>query len=171
MLGWLSRTYMNNPKKMNIAAVLKAEISRLARKELKAETEALKKASAKYRTEIVALKREVAELQRQVKALSKSGARQRQAKSEDGDDQATRIRFSARSLAAQRQRLGLSAEKFGKLVGVSGQTIYLWESEKTRPRNGQLQAIAAVRKLAKREAIAVLEGQGKQRLPAVTKEL
>ena len=49
---------------MNIAAVLRSEISRLARKELKTETEALKKVSAKHRAEIAALKREVADLQR-----------------------------------------------------------------------------------------------------------
>lgn len=146
---------------MNIAAVLKSEITRLARKEVKAETEALKRVSAKYRTEIAALKREVAELRREFKSLSRIGVRQRQAKGEEGTDQPNRVRFSAKGLAAQRQRLGLSAENFGKLVGVSGQTIYLWESEKTRPRNGQLQAIAAVRKIGKREAIsALLEGQG-----------
>lgn len=145
---------------MNIAAVLKSEISRLARKELKAETEALRKVSAKYRAEIAALKREVAELQRQVKSLSKTGVRQRRANTEEGPNESIAIRFSAKGLAAQRQRLGLSAEKFGKLVGVSGQTIYLWEAEKTRPRNGQLHSIAAVRKMGKREAITALAGPG-----------
>jgi DNA-binding transcriptional regulator YiaG len=145
---------------MNIAVVLKSEISRLARKELKAETEALKKAAAKHRSEIAALKREMAALQRQVQALSKRDARQRQPKVEEEGGQPIRIRYSAKGLAAQRKRLGLSAEKFGKLVGVSGQTIYLWESEKTKPRNGQLQSIAAVRKMGRREAIAALEQQG-----------
>lgn len=145
---------------MNIAAVLKSEISRLARKELRTETEALKTASAKYRAEIAALKRDVAELQRHVKALSKSSTRDRPEATEVGGDQPIRIRYSAKGLAAQRRRLGLSAENFGKLIGVSGQTIYLWEAEKTKPRNGQLQAIAAVRKLGKREADAALGGQG-----------
>lgn len=144
---------------MNIAAVLRSEISRLARKELKTETEALKKASAKHRSEIAALKREVTGLQRQVKSLSKTSIRQRQEKTEEDAIDSIGIRFSAKGLAAQRQRLGLSAEKFGKLIGVSGQTIYLWEAEKTRPRNGQMQSIAAVRKMGKREAMAALEGQ------------
>lgn len=143
---------------MNFAGVLRSEISRLARKELKAETDAIKKASARYRTEIAALKREVGELRRQVKELSRASVRQ-PAKMEEAADQPVRIRYSAKGLAAQRQRLGLSAEKFGKLVGVSGQTIYLWESEKTKPRNLQLQAIVAVRKMGKREAIAALEEQ------------
>lgn len=143
---------------MNIAAILKSEITRLARKEVKAETEAIKKASAKHRSEIVALKREVTELQRQVRLLSKGAVRDREANAEQSADQPIRVRFSAKGLAAHRQKLGLSAADFGKLVGVSGQTIYHWEAEKARPRNGQLVAIAAVRKMGKREAMAALEG-------------
>jgi len=145
---------------MNIATMLKSEISRLARKELRTETEALKTASAKYRGEIAALKRDVAELKRQVKALSKCATLERPEKTKDRGDQPIRVRFSAKGLAAQRQRLGLSAENFGKLIGVSGQTIYLWEAEKTKPRIGQLQAIAAVRKMGKRDAGAALEAKG-----------
>ena len=41
----------------NIASVLKEEVVRLARKELKAATEGLKKAVAAHRSEIAALKR------------------------------------------------------------------------------------------------------------------
>ena len=48
----------------DIAAVLKEEIARLARKEVRSQTEGLKKASAQYRRDIAALKRQVAELER-----------------------------------------------------------------------------------------------------------
>ena len=50
----------------NIAAVLKDEISRIARKEIRSETAVLKKASAQYRKEIAALKRQVSNLQGKV---------------------------------------------------------------------------------------------------------
>ena len=43
----------------NIASVLKDEILRLARKEVRRELEGLKKASAQYRSDIAALKRQV----------------------------------------------------------------------------------------------------------------
>ena len=46
----------------NIAAALKAEIIRLARRELRDETAKLKKASAHYRSDIAALKRRSAEM-------------------------------------------------------------------------------------------------------------
>ena len=52
----------------------------------------------------------------------------------------------------QRRRLGLSAEDYGKLVGVSGLTIYNWEHGKTRPRPAQFAAFAALRNIGKREA-------------------
>lgn len=69
----------------------------------------------------------------------------------------TRIRFSAKRPAQQRQKLGLSAADMGLLLGVPGQTVYHWEAEKSRPRPTQLQAIAALRKVGKREAKTRLE--------------
>jgi len=44
----------------------------------------------------------------------------------------------------------------GTLLGVSAQSIYLWEAGKTKPRQSQLEAIAALRKMGKREAKAQL---------------
>ena len=55
------------------------------------------------------------------------------------------------------QRLGLSADNYGKLIGVTGQTIYSWEQETSRPRTAQLAPIASLRHLGKREAQARLE--------------
>jgi hypothetical protein len=52
----------------NIATILKEEIARVARKEVRRETTALKKAAATYRSEIAALKRRAAETERQLRA-------------------------------------------------------------------------------------------------------
>ena len=60
----------------------------------------------------------------------------------------------------QRERLGLSAENFGKLLGVSAQSIYNWEHEKARPRAEQVLKVAALRGIAKREAEARLDHLG-----------
>jgi len=46
----------------NLASMLKEEIQRLARKEVRKETKALQQAVSRYRTDIAALKRENAEL-------------------------------------------------------------------------------------------------------------
>jgi transcriptional regulator with XRE-family HTH domain len=54
-------------------------------------------------------------------------------------------------------RLGLSAGDFGKLVGVSANSVYAWESGSTIPRREQLAKIAALRAVGKLEAAKRLE--------------
>ncbi len=142
----------------SFADQLKSEIARIARKEVRAETRALKKANAQYRTDIAALKRRLADAERAMarlakgagKAASKSGPAQAQASAAKG------LRFRVAGFASLRKKLGLSAADMGKLLGVSPQSVYHWETGKSRPRASQLAAIAAVRKLGKREVAARL---------------
>jgi DNA-binding transcriptional regulator YiaG len=140
----------------NIAAVLKDEIARIARKEARAQTAEFKKASAQYRANIAALRRRIDELERQLKRASKGSASAPAAADDDDEEQATARRFSATRLAAQRRKLGLSAADFAALIGVSGQSVYKWEHGEARPRARQLEAIAALRGIGKREAAARL---------------
>ena len=78
------------------------------------------------------------------------------------EEELENIRFSARSVKAQRKRLGLSAADYAKLVGVSPLTIYNWENGKSRPRKEQLAALVAVRGIGKREALRRLELLGEE---------
>ena len=144
----------------SFADQLKAEIARIARKAVRAETGALKKANAQYRSEIAALKRRLSELERvQARWAKGQGERatRRQAKA-DGEAGATAqgLRFRVAGFASLRKKLGLSAAEMGQLIGVSAQSVYHWESGKSRPRAAQLAAIAAVRGLGKREVAARL---------------
>jgi DNA-binding transcriptional regulator YiaG len=75
----------------------------------------------------------------------------------DEDPGERNLRFSAKGLAAQRKRLGLSAQAFGALIGASGQSVYKWEEGKTRPRAKHLPVIAALRGIGKKEAAYRLE--------------
>lgn len=137
--------------------MLKSEIARVARREVRAELQALKKANAGYRSEIAGLKRRASALEQQVKRLA-SGTH---ATAVPGrEDEGQRLRFSAKGLASQRKRLGLSAEAFGALIGASGQSVYKWESGKIRPRASHLPQIAALRTMGKREATARLHALG-----------
>jgi DNA-binding transcriptional regulator YiaG len=131
----------------NIASVLKSEIVRLARREIRGEVASLRKASTQHRATIAALRREVQQLRQQLRSSAKS-ARTSAPAAQEGE---LKLRFRPAGLAAHRKKLGLSAQDYGLLVGVSGQTIYHWE-EGQRPRAAQLQALAGVRGIGKREA-------------------
>lgn len=139
----------------SLTSVLKDAIVRLARKELRKEVEGLKKVSAQYRSSIAALKRQVAALEKQQSQIQKKSPNK--AAPEASDEGNSRFRFSAKRFAAQRQKLGLSAGDMGTLIGVSAQTVYNWEAEKSRPRQQQLAAIAVVRSMGKRQIKAQLE--------------
>jgi len=139
----------------NVASVLKEEFARVARKEIRREIATLKKASAAYRSEIAALKRRVQETER----LLRRGNTRAQSSAAAGDagSAAQGTRFSAKSMASQRRRLGLSAAECGLLVGASAQSIYNWEEGKARPRAQHLPAIFALRALGRREANKIVE--------------
>jgi DNA-binding transcriptional regulator YiaG len=142
----------------NIAAVFKEEIARIARKELRQETEALKKSVSTLRSQLAAAKKQLQEQDRQLRALRKSASRSAERDAEPSTDRP--LRFSAARFAAQRKRLGLSAEQFGRLIGASGQSIYLWERGKTRPSAENLASIASLRSIGKRalaQRLAALE--------------
>jgi DNA-binding transcriptional regulator YiaG len=136
----------------NIGALLKSEITRLARKEIRGEVASLRKAGAGYRRDIAALKRQIADLQRQM------GANRRSRRAESADStQSTKMRFSAKGMKSHRAKLGISAGDYGRLAGVSAQSIYNYETGKATPRQAQVAALLAVRSLGKREAMARLE--------------
>ena len=134
----------------NIGTMLKQEISRLARREIRGQVEAVKKASAQYRRHIAALKRQVAKLEQQLGAL----LRRTLPRPSGGTDRPmpSNVRFVPKGLRAQRGRLGLSAADYGRLAGVSAQSIYNWEQGHAKPRAEQLAALAALRSIGKREA-------------------
>ena len=139
----------------NIGNLLKQEISRLARREIKQQTAALHKSAASYRRDIAALKRHLAALERTAKAQDKRLKKTTPVMAEAEAD--TALRFRADGFKTLRAKLGLSAEQTGKLLGVSGQSVYAWETKRSTPRRAQLPAIAALRKLGKREAAARLQ--------------
>ncbi|MDJ0522767.1 MAG: helix-turn-helix domain-containing protein [Planctomycetota bacterium] len=139
----------------NIAAVLREEIQRLARKEVRAATLPMKKHRAEDRSAIAALKRKVAALEREIAFLRKQ--EKKRIEEEPAAKEAEGVRFSPKWIAADRRRLGISAKDYGALVGVSMLTIYNWEKGKSKPRAKQLAAWANVRGIGKREAMKRLE--------------
>ncbi len=144
----------------NIAVVLKEEIARLARKEVKFQTDGIRKASAQRRRDVAALKREVSKLQRQV-ALLQGQLQNQPAAAPVAEDAGSVPRFTAKGLISQRKRLGLSAAEYGLLVEVTPQSIYNWERGKARPRKEQIARLAALRGIGKKEMKVLLDAAAK----------
>ena len=138
-----------------LAIALKDEIRRLARKEIKAQTGHTARMVSQYRREIARLKRQQREHEKKIAFLEDQTRRSLHSPAAAAELNGS-VRFSARSVKAQRQRTGLSAADYAKLVGVSPLTIYNWEHRKSRPRKEQLAALVALRGLGKREAQAKL---------------
>ncbi|HTV48203.1 MAG TPA: helix-turn-helix domain-containing protein [Phycisphaerae bacterium] len=141
-------------------AVVNDQIRRLARREINALTRKTRRLTAQHRRDIAALKRQLASAMKTVAFLEK------QEKKRVGiAPEVSKIagaRFRADGLRTHRKKLGLSAGDYGKLIGVSGPTIYLWESGKTWPRKAQLAKYLVVRGIRKFEAKKRLELLGKR---------
>jgi DNA-binding transcriptional regulator YiaG len=138
----------------NFNAAFKAEVSRLARKEVRELVGATKKATTQHRRDIAALKREIASLTKHVAALERG---QKRSIGSVAEAPSPGARFSAKRLRAHREKLGLSAADYGLLLGVTGQTIYNWESERGTPRAAKVAEWAAMRGIGVREALKRLE--------------
>jgi DNA-binding transcriptional regulator YiaG len=136
----------------NIAAMLKEEFRRTARRSARSLFQPVKK-------DVSELKRSVATLRREVERLTGENARllnDLKERIEAGpnvpEEQVEKSRMSPRNILGQRERLGLCREDFAKLLGVSSKTIASWEGGKTRPVDEARAAIISVRKLGRREA-------------------
>lgn len=144
----------------NIGALLKQEITRLARR-------AIKPAYAELKKDVAELKHRVARQRETIQALEKANAKllsdfnTRTGKlSVPQQEETGKIRLGPKLIQAQRKRLGLSQQEFAKLLGVSTNTLWLWENGKTAPRAKTKAIFAVVRQLGRKEA--------KQKLQAIT---
>jgi len=144
----------------NIAAVLKDEIRRLAKKETKAATTKLQKDNAKLKRTAADLKRRVAKLERDNKQLVTDAEKRRRESVKTESPEVEKARISAKMIRSIRKRLKLSQEAFARLAGVTTQTVYMWEHKQGRLtfRGNSKTAIIELRKLKKREAAERLKG-------------
>lgn len=135
----------------NLLTELKSEISRTAKKHVRAESLTQKKTNLQLRSDIADLKRRITALEATARKMLKGQQALPEPKAEESIAEPS-LRFSAKSFASLRKKLGLSGMDMAKLLGVSNQSVYHWESGKSRPRAAQLTGIAQIRKMGKKEA-------------------
>ena len=150
----------------DVARVLREEVQRLAKRQVKAGLTPLKRDN-------VRLKKHVAELRRELTALTGT-SRELLAKvtavvatkqAEVATERAATLRPTSKSLVRLRRRLDLTQVEFGRLLGVSGQAVLNWESKgsRVRMRSANLAALAGIQTMGKREARRRLKGMGQGR--------
>ena len=145
---------------MNIAQVLKAEISRISKKEAKALTSTtrsttiiLKKNFADLKQRLTILEKAMKEHQKQLESLV--AAIPKPVEQPEG-----RAWISGKGIKTLRRKTGLTQGELAKLTGVSKGCVVQWESKAgmLRLRDATKKAIMAVRKLGgKAEARKRLE--------------
>ena len=112
------------------------------------------------------LKRQVRLLTRQVAALEVLG-RGQAAIPPAPTPLAEKARFSPGWIKTRREKLKLSANDYGRLIGVSALTVYKWEGGKSRPRKEALARLVAVKDIGRQEALRRLETlAGEKKRPA-----
>jgi DNA-binding XRE family transcriptional regulator len=148
----------------NIALVLKEEIRRLARKELKFTT-------AVFHKELVRVKKIARDLRRQLTTLAKNqtkSVRTAAAPSKDagpGLPWVRKSRMTGKTIRELRARLNLTQAELAKLLNVSALAVYQWEhSEGTlNLRKKSREALLTARTLGQREARRrISEGPAKE---------
>ncbi|MFO7534442.1 MAG: hypothetical protein R6X19_01940 [Kiritimatiellia bacterium] len=149
----------------NVMQVLRNEITRLARKEVKGSV-------AKVHKPTVQLKHDVAELKRTVAALVKAtniiqGVLEKivavqPAEAPEQAEKAEKARLTGKGIRSLRRKLRLSQTEFGRLIGVSAQSVINMEKKNgtLAVRNVTRAAILAIRGMGARAAKAKLDEMG-----------
>jgi len=139
---------------------LKSEISRLAKKQVRATCLPLAR-------DVRRLKRTVSALRKTVAVLARLGAEwqaQRMAERANlaaAPEEVKAARLSPGIIKKLRRRLGLTQGELATLVGVSQSAVGSWEYAKAKPEGRNRGALVALRKLGRREVRSILAAMGK----------
>jgi DNA-binding transcriptional regulator YiaG len=144
--------------------VLKAEISRISRKEAKSLVNPVRRAAVGLRSAVATLRKQVSLLLSQSKQQQTAVARIEKAQPAPAPTEEQRGWISGKGVRSLRNRLSLSQADFAKLIGVSAMTVYQWEKKSgmIKFRGGTKAKVFAVRDIGARDAKARLAEMDKK---------
>ncbi len=140
---------------MSVMSELKAEITRLARKEIRKELEPIKRVNAAQRGYIADLRRELNELQKEINLLKKAVPDEELETVLDKEDARQNFWITGKGVASLRKRLGVTQVELATLADVTQQTVVKWEKVEGKiPFRSQetANALQAIRAMNKTEA-------------------
>jgi DNA-binding transcriptional regulator YiaG len=147
----------------NVAQVLKAEITRISRKETKIAVGNVLRSNKGLKKTVADLKKRVAQLEKENKQLVRKQAKGQAASPQMPEEGAKKARLTAKGVRSLRGRLGLTRADFAKLMGTTAHSVYLWETKEgpLKLRGNTKAALLSIRGLRSREAKRRLaEGEG-----------
>jgi DNA-binding transcriptional regulator YiaG len=136
-----------------IEGIIKAEIMRLAKREVRAVFRPLKREVRQMSLKLSGLSKGFASLNRMAKDLHLDEAKP---KLEATTEEVKASRLSPERISSLRRKLGISQREMGILTGASLGAVLSWEKGKFRPRGEKKGALVALRKLKKREVKKIL---------------
>ena len=139
----------------NVAQVLREEITRLARKEVRTECDPLRKVVRTLRQTVKGQQETIVKLE---KALGKMAtlSSDTSASLYAPEEEKTRARVTPASIKRHRNRLKLSQAELGTLLDVSTNTIVRWEAGTSKPRVQHRAALIKMRDLGRRDVTKML---------------
>lgn len=141
-------------------AVLRAEITRLARKELKAVAGPLQKQIRELSRQVRGLSVRASQLERRASRTQKVQQPERSADLSAPPEEVERSRLSGGLIRKLRRKLSLTQAQLAGLIGVSPAAVQSWEQNIARPAGENRAGIVALRKLGRREVARMLEEKG-----------
>ena len=148
----------------DLGGMLKEEIRRLARKEVRTAIANLRKDNAMLKRVAADHKRRLAKVERENRQLMTDAVKPRKQALPASEDVVQSARITGKMIRGIRAKLKLSQADFAKLVAVNPQTVYQWERKQGRLvfRGNSKAAIVELRKLHPHEAQERLgkSGQG-----------
>ena len=144
-----------------VEGVIKSEIVRLAKKEVRKVSRPLGRDLRSLKSVVSQLRRTVSGLQRittsQQKELQKG-----KAVLEAPPEEVKESRFSPRLIRSLRRHLDITQKELAVLTSVTVGAVHLWESGQFKPSMKKKAVMVALRKLGRREVRKLLEGRGPQ---------
>ena len=142
---------------INLKKALNEMVVRVARREANSKVKPLEKKIKELSFANRQLLKTVKSQQKEISALSKSVTPEDKIQTLPSEA-LENSRLSPKLISVLRKKLKLSRKDFGKLLGVASNTVFMWESGRSKPRQAYRSRIIALRGTGKRKIREMLKG-------------
>ena len=140
----------------DIKAVLKEMVVRIARHEINIKVRPLENKIKELKLAGRQMQRLIDRQQKEISAVLKNSRPEDKIKTLP-PEALQKSRLSSKLISVLRKKLKLTRNEFGQLLGASSNSVFLWESGKSKPRPAYRAKIVSLRSMGKREIRKILK--------------